>query len=130
MVCEFIIFTDKLLACWLIDEGSKNKALKMRECLFFELGGPRFMLDWSSEGFYFRIVWFFWLRVEKFLILMYLLLYILIDWTKQYIDHIWCINLCTAGRGDQNNEFRGNASFLGEKGPSGANKNIMLLYFS
>jgi len=31
--------------------------------------------------------------------------------------------------GDQNKEFRGNASFLREKGPRGGNKNILLLYF-
>ena len=37
-------------------------------------------------------------------------------------------NLCTAVGGDQNKEFRGNASFLREKRPKGWNKNI--LYFS
>ena len=40
-------------------------------------------------------------------------------------------NLCTAVGGDQNKEFRGNASFLTfeGKGPKGWNKNILLLYF-
>jgi len=33
-------------------------------------------------------------------------------------------NLCTAVGGDQNKEFRGNASFLREKGPKRWNKNI------
>jgi len=33
-------------------------------------------------------------------------------------------NLCTAVGGDQNKEFRGNSSFLREKGPRG------VLYFS
>ena len=40
------------------------------------------------------------------------------------------LNLRTPVGGDQNKEFRGNASFLREKGPRGAwNKNKLLLYF-
>ena len=37
-------------------------------------------------------------------------------------------NLCTGVGGDQNKEFRGNASFLREKGPRGGIR-ILLLYF-
>ena len=39
-------------------------------------------------------------------------------------------NQCTAVGGDQNKEFRGNASFLRVKSPKGGwNKNKLLLYF-
>ena len=38
-------------------------------------------------------------------------------------------NLCTAVGGDQDKEFRGNASFFEGKEPKGWNKNILLFYF-